>query len=258
MQTPDHALIEARSVSMAYASGPPILANLNLQIRPGEFVSLVGPSGCGKSTLLRLIAGLLVPSSGQLTVGGVSASDQPINGPQTGFVFQDPTLLPWRDVLGNIRLPLELRRQWSPDRQEDIHELLQLIGLTKADAPKRPRMLSGGMRMRVSLARALVTRPELLLLDEPFAALDDFLRQTLNVDLLRIWRARDCCAVFVTHNVAEAVFLSQRILVMDSNPGSIAAEIEVPFDYPRAPELRTSLEFAELQERVSQALRGNQ
>ncbi|MEO1995027.1 MAG: ABC transporter ATP-binding protein [Planctomycetaceae bacterium] len=255
MQTLDPPLIEARSVSMAYATCAPILTDLDFQIRAGEFVSLVGPSGCGKSTLLRLIAGLLVPSSGRLTVGGAAASDQAANGPQTGFVFQDPTLLPWRDVLANIRLPLELRRQWHPGRQDDIHELLELIGLTPDDARKRPRMLSGGMRMRVSLARALVTQPDLLLLDEPFAALDDLLRQSLNVDLQRIWRARGCCAVFVTHNVAEAVFLSQRILVMDSNPGTITAEIAIPFRYPRAPEIRASPEFAALNGQVSQALR---
>lgn len=255
MQNQAPPLIAADALGMAFSTATPILKDLDFRIQGGEFVSLVGPSGCGKSTLLRLIAGLLAPTAGRLTVGGARASEPQPGGPQAGFVFQDPTLLPWRDVRTNIRLPLELRKQWHAGRQSEVDSLLDLIGLNAADARKRPRMLSGGMRMRVSLARALVTQPDLLLLDEPFAALDDMLRQSLNVDLQRIWTARGCCAVFVTHNVAEAVFLSQRILVMDTRPGTITAEIEIPFGYPRTPDLRASAEFAELTGQVSRALR---
>jgi len=255
MQKEAQPLINADALSMAFSPEAPILTNIDFRIQRGEFVSLVGPSGCGKSTLLRLIAGLLRPTAGRVTVDGAVASGPQPGGPRAGFVFQDPTLLPWRDVRANIRLPLELRKQWHAGRQSDIDSLLDLIGLSPADAGKRPRMLSGGMRMRVSLARALVTQPELLLLDEPFAALDDMLRQSLNVDLQRIWTARGCCAVFVTHNVAEAVFLSQRILVMDTRPGTIATEIAIPLGYPRTPDIRASAEFAELTGQVSRALR---
>jgi len=169
-------------------------------------------------------------------------------------VFQEPTLLPWRSVVGNIRLPLELAGVARAEQQQRVDDSLRLVGLDPRDAAKRPRMLSGGMRMRVSLARALITEPDLLLLDEPFAALDDILRRQLNEELLRIWTARRFTAVFVTHNVQEAVFLSERVLVMSRSPGRIVGEIAVPFSYPRAAELRADPAFAGLTGEVSGAL----
>lgn len=248
MQT--DACVSAVNVEMRFASGQFGLRDVNLSVRRGELISLVGPSGCGKSTLLRMIAGLLTPTGGQLNVRQDRA-----DGSRTAFVFQDANLLPWRSVRDNIRLPLELRGV-APSRQlAAVTESLQLIGLKPSDADKRPSMLSGGMRMRVSLARALVTHPELLLLDEPFAALDDLLRQQLNEELLRIWTEQRWTGVFVTHNVSEAIFLSQRVLVMSSSPGTIVADVAVPFAHPRDAELRSTWEFAKLTGEVSRQLR---
>lgn len=240
---------------MAFAAGTPILRNVSLTIPTGQFVSLLGPSGCGKSTLLRLLAGLLKPTAGTITVNGSAPEEARRNSTRMAFVFQDPTLLPWRTVAQNLRLPLELQGVPSTEHAALISSSLRLIGLSDDDARKRPRMLSGGMRMRVSLARALVTSPELLLLDEPFAALDDVLRQQLNEELVRIWREKQWTAVFVTHNVAEAVFLSERVLVMSSRPGTLIADVPIPFPYPRTPELRGTAEFARLTADLSAKLR---
>jgi NitT/TauT family transport system ATP-binding protein len=240
----------AKQVEMRFASGQQGVRDVNLAVRRGELVSLVGPSGCGKSTLLRMIAGLMVPTSGTLDMSVGAANDS-----RTAFVFQDSNLLPWRTVSDNIRLPLELRGVSIEQQTTAVENSLKLIGLKPTDATKRPQMLSGGMRMRVSLARALVTQPELLLLDEPFAALDDLLRQLLNEELLRIWTEQHWTGLFVTHNVAEAVFLSQRVLVMSKSPGTIIADIAVPFAHPREPELRSTPEFAKLAGEVSRCLR---
>lgn len=240
---------------MAFAAGMPTLREVSIDIPTGQFVSLLGPSGCGKSTLLRLIAGLLTPTSGSLTVANVTPAQARTTSTRMAFVFQDPTLLPWRTVAQNLRLPLELQQVPEAEHAALISSSLQLIGLGEDDARKRPRMLSGGMRMRVSLARALVTAPELLLLDEPFAALDDVLRQQLNEELVRIWREKMWTAVFVTHNVAEAVFLSERVLVMSSRPGTLVADVPIPFAYPRTPELRGTAEFAQLTADLSARLR---
>lgn len=242
--------VNATRVEMRFASGQIGVREVSLSVRRGELISLVGPSGCGKSTLLRMIAGLLSPTSGELLVRAGSAGDS-----RTAFVFQDSNLLPWRSVFDNIRLPLELRGVPIDQQRSAVDASLELIGLKPDDAAKRPRMLSGGMRMRVSLARALVTHPELLLLDEPFAALDDLLRQQLNEELLRIWAAQQWTGLFVTHNVAEAVFLSQRVLVMSKSPGTLVANIVVPFEHPRDVELRSSPEFAKLTGEVSRCLR---
>lgn len=248
-------LIVAENIGMAYGSSPASLDNVSLQIRQGEFVSLIGPSGCGKSTLLRIVAGLLEPTAGSIRVQNLPPPVARKTAVRMAFVFQDPTLLPWRTVVENIRLPLELQGVAADQHQELIAQSLQLIGLRADDLQKRPRNLSGGMRMRVSLARALVTDPQLLLLDEPFAALDDMLRQQLNEELTRIWGEKRWTGVFVTHNVAEAVFLSQRIVVMSSRPGRIHAEVSIPFAYPRTVELRGTAEFARLSAEVAAKLR---
>jgi NitT/TauT family transport system ATP-binding protein len=252
---PADALIAADRVGMQFGSGPPVLETVSFSVAPGEFVALLGPSGCGKSTLLRLVAGLMTPSAGDLRVAGQSPEAARRNETRVAFVFQDPTLLPWRTVTENIRLPFELQGAARTESAARVSSAVELVGLKSADTSKRPRELSGGMRMRVSLARALVTQPNLLLLDEPFAALDDVLRQQLNEELVRIWQQSGWTAVFVTHNVAEAVFLSQRVLVMTSRPGSILAETTVPFPYPRTPELRGTAEFAQLTATLSQRLR---
>jgi NitT/TauT family transport system ATP-binding protein len=229
---------------------------VNFGIGAGEFVSIVGPSGCGKSTLLRMIAGLITPTGGRITVGGRAPEEARQRDNRVAFVFQEPRLLPWRTVVENIGLPLELEGATTNERAAAAARSLDLIGLTGADGRKFPRMLSGGMRMRVSLARSLVTRPAVLLLDEPFGALDDMLRQQLNEELLRLWGAQGWTAVFVTHNVSEAVFLSRRIFVMSRGPGRIASETEVPFAFPRGPELRSEPEFARLTGVVTSQLRG--
>jgi NitT/TauT family transport system ATP-binding protein len=248
-------LIVAERLGIAFGDAAPSLRDVSLRISAGEFVALVGPSGCGKSTFLRLIAGLLAPTSGSLTIGDMDPAAARKSAVRMAFVFQDPTLLPWRTVVENIRLPLELLGV-SRDRHEGlIRESLKLIGLREDDLRKRPRNLSGGMRMRVSLARALVTEPQLLLLDEPFAALDDMLRQQLNEELARIWFETRWTGLFVTHNVSEAVFLSQRVVILTSRPGRVAAEIRVPFAYPRTAELRGTGEFARLTAEVSAKLR---
>jgi NitT/TauT family transport system ATP-binding protein len=249
------AAVVADHVSLTYTGGHAAVADASFTIRRGEFVAIVGPSGCGKSTLLRMIAGLITPTGGLLRTGSRSAAGTTRPTARTGFVFQDPRLLPWRTAEQNVELPLEL--DWSPTatRSSRIADVLSLVGLSDSDATKTPRMLSGGMRMRVSLARALVTEPEILLLDEPFGALDDLLRQQLNDELERIWLARRPTAIFVTHNVSEAVYLSQRILVVTPSPGRIANDVVVPFEYPRYPELKESGEFARQVGKVSALLR---
>ncbi|MBM81726.1 MAG: nitrate/sulfonate/bicarbonate ABC transporter ATP-binding protein [Planctomycetaceae bacterium] len=253
-------LVEARSLGIEFENGFQALANIELKIERGEFVSIVGPSGCGKSTLLRLLAGLRAASSGELHILGVPATQARQERHRVGFVFQDANLLPWRTVVDNIRLPFELQESDNINREEQqplIRESLQLIGLTDADANKRPHMLSGGMRMRVALARALVTQPDLLLLDEPFGALDDILRQQLNEELSRTWAQHRWTGVFVTHNVAEAVYMSQRVLVMSHSPGRIIADVPIPFDYPRETSLREEPDFARLTGVVSGHLQTN-
>lgn len=236
-------LVAAAGLDKSFPSGVQALCDLNLEISRGQFVSLVGPSGCGKSTFLRLVAGLDAPTSGQLRVG----DHDPLG---LAFVFQDATLLPWRSVKRNITLPLELRRE-----ADDAHvaQTLALVGLTDF-AAAYPAQLSGGMRMRVSIARALVTRPQILLLDEPFGALDEITRQRLNEELLRLWQQDRWTGLFVTHNVSEAVFLSQRVLVLSARPGRILADIPIPFSYPRSPYLRSAPEFLRLANGISRQL----
>jgi NitT/TauT family transport system ATP-binding protein len=247
-------MVAADTVGVTFPGAIQALARVDFSLRSGEFVSLVGPSGCGKSTLLRLIAGLASPTNGRLTVAGLSPAVARRRATRLSFVFQDATLLPWRTAAANIRLPLELAGMTAAERETRVRESLRMVGLSDF-THRRPRELSGGMRMRVSLARALVTKPELLLLDEPFGALDDMTRQKLNEDLLELWLKHGWTAVFVTHNIAEAAFLSTRILVMSARPGTIAADVTVPFATPRRPELRAEAEFARFVGDVGRELR---
>lgn len=233
------------SVSKQFGTGPEVLSQVSMDIPSGGFLTLLGPSGCGKSTILRLIAGLTSPTDGDIhfNEGGT------IN---RSFVFQDPTLLPWRTVWQNVALPLALRDGSNDDGQ--IEGVLKLVGLDSTHWQKYPRELSGGMRMRVSIARALVTNPQVLLLDEPFAALDELRRQQLNEDLLAIWAEQKCTTVFVTHNVGEAVFLGQQVAIMQSDPGRIAETIAISLNQPRTAALRTEQEYTELVTHVSSQL----
>ena len=239
-------------VSKTYGSNPPVLQQVDLTIAKGEFVSLIGPSGCGKSTLLKLISGLTGATSGSILVDGMT----PVNARETiSYIFQDATLLPWRTVTSNVGLGLELERVSRELRRKKVDTLLELVGLTHV-ARAYPRQLSGGMKMRVSVARALATTPRLLLMDEPFGALDEMTRDRLNEELLRLRAEQDWTAVFVTHSVAEAVFLSTRIIVLAPSPGRIAQEIEINLPFPRTSVTRESPEFESYVTHVSRALRG--
>lgn len=250
-QTPPPPLVKIEHVAKRFGSGPIVLDGIDLTVQRGEFVSFIGPSGCGKSTLLRLIAGLTESNSGAITVDGMT----PANARELMFfVFQDANLLPWRRVTENVELPLLIRGDAKARREQRARQMLDLVGLAHA-ATLFPWQLSGGMKMRVSIARALSVAPEILLLDEPFGALDEMTRDQLNEDLLAI-RARDpFTGFFVTHSVTEAVFLSTRIVVLSANPGRIATVIEVPFAYPRPAELRETPEFLRLLASTARALR---
>lgn len=218
----------------SFANGTRALGDLSATIREGSFVSLLGPSGCGKSTALRLIAGLDSPTAGTVAWQG----DQP----EIGFVFQEPTLMAWASAEANTALPLELRGLSRREARERARAALAQVGLSGFEK-SLPRELSGGMRMRVSIARALASDPQVLLMDEPFAALDEFTRAKINDDLLALWAERRFTAVFVTHSLYESVYLSQRILVLTGRPGRLAADIPNPASYPRDESYRTSPEF---------------
>ena len=236
------SLVALDGVSKAYANGTVALRNVSLSVHRGEFLTLVGPSGCGKSTLLRIVAGLSTVSSGTVTVAGLSPEVARRKHSDMAFVFQDATLLPWRTVLKNVEMPLQLAGRPRLERRRRALETLGIVGLADV-VHAYPRQLSGGMRMRVSIARALVTDPTVLLMDEPFGALDELARGRLNVELLRIAELAGWTVLFVTHNVFEAVFLSSRVLVMSPRPGSIIAEIPINLPFPRAPGIRTGLDF---------------
>jgi NitT/TauT family transport system ATP-binding protein len=244
--------VALRGVAKSFANGVAALAGLDLEVRPGEFVTLLGPSGCGKSTALRLIAGLSEPSRGTIAWDASSASATPRRH-DIGFVFQEPTLMPWTTVAKNVALPLRLRATPAADMAPRITAALERVGLA-AFRDAYPRELSGGMKMRVSIARALVTDPELLLMDEPFAALDEITRFKLNNDLLQLWQALGKTVVFVTHSVFESVYLSRRIVVMTPRPGRVFTELVVDAPYPRDESFRTSAEYAGYCRRASEAL----
>src|SRR3954452_7073711 len=243
--------VRLRAVTKTYDNGVTALGPLDLDVAKGEFISLLGPSGCGKSTALRLIAGLSAPSAGTVNVSH-HANGKDGRHP-IGFVFQEPTLMPGASVREPVRLPLKLSHAPASDADGRIAEALAQVGLAEfADA--YPRELSGGMKMRVSLARALVTDPDILLMDEPFAALDEITRFKLNNDLLALWRNLSKTVIFVTHSVFESVYLSQRVIVMTPRPGRISAEFRIGAAEPRSEEFRTSVEYAAHCREVSKAL----
>jgi NitT/TauT family transport system ATP-binding protein len=245
-------MLTISNVSKSYGSSPPVLEQIDLVIDKGEFVSLIGPSGCGKSTLLKLISGLTSPGSGSILVDGMT----PVQARKTvSYIFQDATLLPWRTVSRNVGLGLELEHVSRETRTQRVKSLIELVGLSHV-AKAYPRQLSGGMKMRVSVARALATTPRLLLMDEPFGALDEMTRDRLNEELLRLRAEQNWTAVFVTHSVAEAVFLSTRIIVLAPSPGRIAQEITIPLPFPRTSATREGPQFESFVTEVSRALRG--
>lgn len=229
------AAVRIKSVSHRFGSHLVALDGIDLDIAPGTFVAVLGPSGCGKSTLLRLTAGLARPTAGSIEVD--------CSGDELAYVFQDAHLLPWRNVLQNVALPLELRGVRRLERLQAARQAIDLVGLADA-IHQHPAQLSGGMRMRTSLARAMAARPRLLLLDEPFAALDEITRQRLDEELLRLWRAQKMTVLFVTHSTAEAAFLAQRGIVLSPRPGRVVADVAINLPEPRDRSLRMSNEYA--------------
>ncbi len=226
-------VIDVLAAGKAYPNGTHALDPVTLTVRQREFVTLLGPSGCGKSTLLKMMAGLLAPSCGSVRTAAV----------RSGFVFQDATLMPWATVRANVRLPLDLAGHERIAADQRVDQALDAVGLP-GTAGQRPRELSGGMRMRASLARALVNEPELMLMDEPFGALDEITRNRLDADLIRLWEERHLTVVFVTHSIYEAAFLSTRVLVMSARPGRIASELVIDEPQPRSESFRGSTRFA--------------
>ncbi|MFK7889807.1 MAG: ABC transporter ATP-binding protein [Granulosicoccus sp.] len=241
------ALLQMNHVKKAFGDDVVALRDMNLRVNQGEFVSLLGPSGCGKSTALRLIAGLARPTSGTISWHGGQGSGD------LGVVFQEPTLMPWAQVRHNVWLPLRLRGKSFKQSRREVSRALQLTGLEQFQYAY-PRELSGGMKMRVSIARAMVTKPRLILMDEPFAALDEITRHKMNSDLLSLRDATGCTVIFVTHSVFESVFLSDRIVVMASRPGRVIRELAIDSTQPRVSEFRTSNEFASIAREASESL----
>jgi len=246
--------IAIAGVTKQFRAGSLALQDVSVGIAKGEFVTLLGPSGCGKSTLLRLVSGLTLASSGEITVNGMT----PANARELmSFIFQDATLLPWRTVEENVGLGMELEHAARAVRRDKVTRMLELVGLSHV-ALRYPRQLSGGMKMRVSIARALVSRPRILLMDEPFAALDEMSRDRLNEELLRLYAEHQWTVMFVTHSVAEAVFLSTRIVILASHPGRVAHVVPVELPWPRTAETRLTAAYEECVANVSRLLRGVQ
>lgn len=241
--------LSLRNLSVNYGRGAMVLENITLDVTEGEFVTFVGASGCGKSTLLRVISGLIRPTEGEVRIG----ARPPGFGADLFHVFQEPNLLPWKRVRANVALPLRLQGASKSDTGARIDPLLDWVGL-KESANMFPRQLSGGMKMRVSLARALSVNPRLLLLDEPFGALDEMLRFRMNEELLRLQARIPFTGLFVTHSVVEAVFLSSRVVVLSPRPGTILDTFHIPFAFPRTADLRKSPEYYELSAQISSAL----
>ncbi len=239
----DRAAVQFTGVAKQFDTGTVALADVDLSVGAGEFVSVVGPSGCGKSTLLRLASGLSRPTAGEIA----------LRSDRIAYVFQDPTLLPWRSALANVELVGELHRLSKADRRDKARAALATVGLSEFEN-QLPAQLSGGMRMRVSLARALVLEPDIFFFDEPFGALDEITRLRMQEELQRLLHTATFSALFITHSVSEAVYLSNRVVVMSARPGRILHEVAIPFDYPRPAELRYQAEFGQLAGEVSAAL----
>lgn len=246
-------LVSLRSVSKTFSNGTVALQKMSLDVAQGEFLSLLGPSGCGKSTALRIIAGLGDPTAGRIEWPTADYDAEGHPHPEIGFVFQEPTLMPWATVFGNVWLPLRLKGVSKQAARTDVMQALSMVGLEHF-ANSYPRELSGGMKMRVSIARALITKPKLLLMDEPFAALDEITRFKLNNDLLHLWETFGWTVIFVTHSVFESVYLSQRIVVMAARPGRVFEELSIDAPYPREESFRTSPEYNEYCRFTSDAL----
>ncbi|WP_066047732.1 ABC transporter ATP-binding protein [Robertmurraya korlensis] len=238
-------VVSFKGVDKIYNTGTVALSQLDLSIHEGEFISFLGPSGCGKSTALRMVAGLGEATKGKVEVFGQNPKELIRNSNDIAYVFQDSNLLPWRTVLDNVVLPLELRGSNKNTRKEIAMRVLEMVGL-KDYLKSYPRQLSGGMKMRVSIARALAAKPKLLLMDEPFAALDEMTRQSLQMDLLDIWKKERTTILFVTHNVYEAVYLSSQIAVMSARPGRLSSLIDVDLPYPRDRVTSTFTEYVDL------------
>lgn len=242
-----------RHVSKLFSNGTLALKDMSLDVYRGEFLSLLGPSGCGKSTALRIIAGLGAASSGSIDWPSSRVNVRGLPEGDVGFVFQEPTLMPWQTVFGNVYLPLRLIGLGKSAARPRVMEVLASVGLADF-ANSYPRELSGGMKMRVSIARALVTKPRLLLMDEPFAALDEITRQKLNDDVLRLWRDSGITVIFVTHSVFESAFLSNRIVVMRARPGQVCADLSIENSGTRDANYRTSEAYRATTDKVSRAL----
>ena len=250
---PEKPVISLTGICKRFSNGTLAVKDFTLDVRQNSFVSLLGPSGCGKSTVLRMIAGLGEPSAGGIDwpLSTYDASGKPVR--DLGFVFQEPTLMPWATALRNVMLPLTLARVARSDAESQAREALAQVGLSGFESAY-PRELSGGMKMRVSIARAIVTRPRILLMDEPFAALDEITRFKLNNDLLSLWRTHRFTVIFVTHSVYESVYLSERIVVMAARPGRVMQDIAIAAPYPRDESFRTSPPYNEACRKVSHVL----
>jgi NitT/TauT family transport system ATP-binding protein len=245
--------VEVLSAEKTYPNGTHALLPVELSVAQGEFVTLLGPSGCGKSTLLKMMAGLLAPSDGRILLWRKPVEQVEASGHRLSFVFQDATLMPWARVMGNVRLPLDLAGVPKEQSEPRVRSALQMVGLSKFES-HLPRELSGGMQMRVSIARGLVTEPQLLLMDEPFAALDEITRHRLDSDLLELWQGKKLTVVFVTHSIYEAVYLSNRVVVMAARPGRIVDEVRIDEPYPRGPDFRVSTQFSQYAKRLQDSL----
>ncbi len=245
--------VEVLSVEKTYPNGTQALEPVNLTVREGEFVTLFGPSGCGKSTLLKMVAGLLAPTDGRILMSRKPVDQVEASGHRLSFVFQEATLMPWARVQANVRLPLDLANAPRDAADARVAESLKLVGLEKFSG-SLPRELSGGMQMRVSIARGLVTEPTLLLMDEPFGALDEITRNRLDSDLLELWQRKKLTVIFVTHSIFEAVYLSNRVVVMAARPGRLVDEVVIDEPYPRDAAFRVSTTFSGYAKKLQDSL----